>query len=131
MGSFECVQGLAKHLRYLGRCQEWRAPWGPWHPLNHRDTPQKHCLSVQAESWSGERGKEGPEEAAPDSQASAALCCTPGIEGSEMQNWWGRHRVGRLFPVPRWCEGPQVARCPEALGGNDLIHLFQIKIPPH
>lgn len=34
-----------------------------------------------------------------------------GIEGSEMQNWLGRRRVvGRLFPMPKWCEGPQVAR---------------------
>ena len=32
--------------------------------------------------------------------------------------------------MPRRREGPQVARCPEALGGNDLIHLLQIKIPP-
>lgn len=65
--------------------------------------------------------------AAPGSQASAALCCMLGLDSSDMQGWWRRHGAGKLFPVPRLCEGLLVAGCPGALGGNAMIHLLQIK----
>lgn len=115
--------GTGKHPSQLGGCQERRRPrehlGDPGTSPIPRGRPQEHCLLVQAEFGGGE----GPVEAAPESQASAALCCMLGIDSPELQGWPRSRGVRRAnFPVPRPCKGLLVAGCPGALGGNVMSH---------